>query len=255
MRGKIDEILKQKYDEVEVPSDIFDFDKILKDAKPVRKRSAVLKIAASFIVLVVAISGVAILINSNKNSNQNTVVQADNEEHNIILPTYSKEISINNSAYGFGKYFEKINIYSVEIEKIEQYSTKYNVDDNYSYPITKVKAKVINCYKGENAEEIEFWVPGGVWTVAELKNSNLPYNEIEIGANDSENIKINYYESYYISDVEVGNIYIVCLYKENDQLYVNKNSKYNFKEYNSDTNMVEMDENDWEELDLSDYLN
>ena len=31
MYGKIDDILKKKYDEVVIPSDIFDFDKILKN--------------------------------------------------------------------------------------------------------------------------------------------------------------------------------------------------------------------------------
>ena len=39
MYGKIDDILKKKYDEVKIPPDVFDFDKILKncDFKTIKK--------------------------------------------------------------------------------------------------------------------------------------------------------------------------------------------------------------------------
>ena len=258
MRGKIDEILKQKYDEVEVPNDIFDFDKILKDAKPIRKRHVILKFAASFVILVVAVFGVVIWVNNTNNNNtQNTVIQAGNEDekNDIQLPTYSKEITISNTFNKMGENLEEINIYSIEIEKIEQYSKKYDSEGNYDYPITKVKAKVINCYKGENAEEIEFWVPGGVWTLSELKDSNLPYKKEEVGFDDNEYIKINYCEAFRIASPVVGSTYITCLYDENGNLYANKDIDYCFREFDVDNNMVMNNNEEWVPLDLNVYLN
>lgn len=248
MRGKIDEILKQKYDEVEIPSDIFDFDKILKDVKPIKRKNKIVKFAASFVVIAVVVFGVFVWINKVNNS-ENTVLQA---EENTQLPTYSKEITIKNNVYSFSENIELDAVYSVEIEKILDYSTKK--EKEYSYPITKVQAKVLNCYKGDKAEKVEFWVPGGIWSLSELKMSNLIYNENDIGTDESKNIKINYYESFTIANLEVGKNYIVSLYKYNDNLYVDINADYGFKEYDPETNMVNLGDNNWEELNLSDYL-
>ena len=241
MRGKIDEILKQKYDEVEIPSDIFDFDKILKDVKPIKRKNKIVKFAASFVVIAVVVFGVFVWIN-----------KANNSENNTQLPTYSKEITIENNVYGFSENIELDAVYSVEVEEIIEYSTKN--EGEYSYPITKVKAKVLNCYKGDKAEKVEFWVPGGIWSLSELKTSNLNYNENDVGMDESEKIKINYYESFTIANIEVGKNYIVSLYKYNDNLYVDINADYGFKEYDPETNMVKLENNNWEELNLSDYL-
>ncbi len=246
MRGKIDEILKQKYDEVEIPSDIFDFDKILKDVKPIKRKNKIVKFAASFVVIAVVVFGVFVWINKVNNS-ENTILQAENE---ISLPTYSKEITIENNVYRFSKNLQIDRIYSVEIEKILEYSTKN--EEEYSYPITKVKAKVNGCYKGKTEQEIEFWVPGGVWSLSELKASNLLYNEV--GIENNQNIKINYYETWNISEPVIGKQYITFLYEENEGLFANKDVKYCFKEYDPETNMVNLGDNNWEELNLSDYL-
>ena len=249
MRGKIDEILKQKFDEVEIPSDIFDFDKILKDVKPIKRKNKIVKFAASFVVIAVVVFGVFVWINKVNNS-ENTILQA---EENTQLPTYSKEITIENNVYGFSENIELDAVYSVEVEEIIEYSTKN--EGEYSYPITKVKAKVLNCYKGDKAEKVEFWVPGGIWSLSELKTSNLNYNENDVGMDESENIKINYYEAYKIEGLQIGKKYITCLYEENNgELLASKNVKYGFKEYDPETNMVNLGDNNWEELNLSDYL-
>ena len=249
MRGKIDEILKQKYDEVEIPSDIFDFDKILKDVKPIKRKNKIVKFAASFVVIAVVVFGVFVWINKVNNS-ENTILQA---EENTQLPTYSKEITIENNVYDFSENIELDAVYSVEVEEIIEYSTKN--EGEYSYPITKVKAKVLNCYKGDKAEKVEFWVPGGIWSLSELKTSNLNYNENDVGMDESENIKINYYEAYKIEGLQIGKKYITCLYEENNgELLASKNVKYGFKEYDPETNMVNLGDNNWEELNLSDYL-
>lgn len=257
MKGKIDEILKQKYDEVEIPKDIFNFDEILKDAKPLKRKNKKLRIVASLVVVVFVAFGVFLVVNNYKqNMVPDTIVQADNNEENenVQLPSYSEEITIKGKELN-STIFEKIsNIYSIEVKNIEQYSTKYDEDGNYSYPITKVKATVINCYKGNNdAEEIEFWIPGGVWNLTQLRESNLEYNEEELEIDDNENIKVNYYETFKIANPEVGKSYITCLYEENGELYANKGTDYGFKEYNVDTNKVNFD-GQWIELDLSNYL-
>ena len=246
MRGKIDEILKQKYDEVEIPSDIFDFDKILKDVKPIKRKNKIVKFAASFVVIAVVVFGVFVWINKVNNS-ENTVLQAEN---NTQLPTYSEEITIKNNSHGLTENLKLDFVYLIEVEKILEYSTKD--EEEYSYPITKVQAKVIKSYEGDSIKEIEFWVPGGVWTLSELKDSKLSYSEDKL--KNSDYIKVNYYETWSIADPQIGNQYITCLYEENEGLFANKDVKYCFKEYDPETNMVNLGNNNWEELNLSDYL-
>lgn len=257
MKGKIDEILKQKYDEVEIPKDIFNFDEILKDAKPLKRKNKKLRIVASLVVVLFVAFGVFLIVNNYKESTtSDTLIQAGNneEKENEQLPTYTKEITINNKINEFGLKENIDKIYSVEFQEVEQYSTKYDEEEQYSYPITKIKAKVINCYKGEDIEEIEFWVPGGVWTLSQLRESNLDYGEEDFGIDDNENIKVNYYESFKIASLEIGKNYITCLYEENGELYANKNIDYGFKEYDPNTNMVNID-NQWTPLDISIYFN
>ena len=261
MKGKIDEILKQKYDELEIPKDIFNSDEILKDAKPLKRKNKKLRIVASLVVVLFVAFGVFLIVNNYKqNTISDTLIQADNNEENNQenknekLPTYTKEITVNNYAYGMGNRDKSYNIYSIKVENIEQYSTKYDEEGNYSYPITKVKANVINCYKGENAKEVEFWIPGGVWNLTQLRESNLEYNEEEIKIDDSENIKINYYEFFRIANLEVGGDYITCLYEQDGELYVTKNIDYGFKELDIENNMVMNNNKEWIELDLSNYL-
>lgn len=261
MKGKIDEILKQKYDEVEIPKDIFNFDEILKDAKPLKRKNKKLRIVASLVVVLFVAFGVFLIVNNYKqNTISDTVIQADNNEENNQenkneqLPTYTKEITIKGNELNSTTFETISNIYSIKVENIEQYSTKYDEEGNYFYPITKVKANVINCYKGENAKEVEFWIPGGVWTLSQLRESNLDYGEEDFGIDDNENIKVNYYESFKIASLEIGKNYITCLYEENGELYANKNIDYGFKEYDPNTNMVNID-NQWTPLDISIYFN
>ena len=83
MKGKIDEILKQKYDEVEIPKDIFNFDEILKDAKPLKRKNKKLRIVASLVVVVFVAFGVFLVVNNYKqNMVPDTIVQADSNEEN-----------------------------------------------------------------------------------------------------------------------------------------------------------------------------
>lgn len=258
MKGKIDEILKQKYDEVEIPKDIFNFDEILKDAKPLKRKNKKLRIVASLVVVLFVAFGVFLIVNNYKqNTISDTLIQADNNEENKNeqLPSYVKEITIDNKINEFGLKEGIDEIYAINIEKIEQYSTKYDEEGDYSYPITKVKANVINCYKGENAKEVEFWIPGGVWNLTQLRESNLEYNEEEIKIDDSENIKINYYEFFRIANLEVGGDYITCLYEQDGELYVTKNIDYGFKELDIENNMVMNNNKEWTPLDLSIYFN
>lgn len=257
MKGKIDEILKQKYDEVEIPKDIFNFDEILKDAKPLKRKNKKLRIVASLVVVIFVAFGVFLIVNNYKESTtSDTLIQADNNEENKNeqLPTYTKEITINNKAYNLGVNINIKDIYLIKIEKIEKYSEIHDEVLNYSYPITKVKANVVNCFKGDNVKEVEFWIPGGVWSLTQLRESNLEYNEEEIGVDDSENIKINYYELFRIANPEIGKNYITCLYEQNGELYVNKDTDYGFKEFDIENNMVMNNNKEWIELDLSNYL-
>lgn len=88
-----------------------------------------------------------------------------------------------------------------------------------------------------------------------MRESNLEYNEEEIKIDDSENIKINYYEFFRIANLEVGGDYITCLYEQDGELYVTKNIDYGFKELDIENNMVMNNNKEWTPLDLSIYFN
>ena len=63
MYGKINDILKKKYDEVKIPTDIFDFDKILKncDFKTIKKKKMRKKVIIVSAIIIIFITIFCIL--------------------------------------------------------------------------------------------------------------------------------------------------------------------------------------------------
>ena len=251
MKGKIEEVFKKKYDEVEVPDDIFNFDEIFEKGDKIKKKRKVYKYVASIIILLLFVTiGITFWL-YNTTNNLIRKESIDKEEENTYtsnLPGYAVEIDATN-------YFESKNdiedesVYSLKVEEILDYSTESNT--KVTYPITKVKAKVENTLVGTDKKEIEFWVLGGVMNVSDLKNSNLYYDESLISnLSDDDYVMVNYSN---IDKVVVNNTYIATLYEENNELYVSMSSKYIFREYDTNLNMVKNNNGEYEEVDLSDW--
>lgn len=90
--------------------------------------------------------------------------------------------------------------------------------------------------------------------VSELKNSNLYYDEnLILNLSDDEYVMVNYFNTDKTYEFDENNTYIATLYEENNELYVYINSEYDFKEYDTNLNMVKNNNGEYEKIDLSDW--
>ena len=204
---------------------------------------------AAVVIIAVVIALILLL----KPKNPNEVVQQSEAPTEIENVSYQKEIEAKNMSFVWHQINHINKVYSIKQTEILEYSSI--TKDNYTYPITKVKAEVLNTFSGEELGEITFWIPGGIWTVQELKNTQYYYDEKDIeNLNDNDNIYVKYYEQIKIAKPEVEKIYFVTLKEENGELYVETNAKYGFKEYNPDTNCILNANNEWELVNIEEYL-
>ena len=246
------EKLMEQYKDIEVPEGLFDLDEVFKKGDIIIKRRKIIKytvrVAAVFIIAVI-IALILLL----KPKNPNEVVQQSEAPTEIENVSYQKEIEAKNMSFVWNQINHINKVYSIKQTEILEYSSI--IKDNYIYPITKVKAEVLNTFSGEELGEITFWIPGGIWTVQELKNTQYYYDEKDIeNLNDNDNIYVKYYEQIKIAKPEVEKIYFVTLKEENGELYVETNAKYGFKEYNPDTNCILNANNEWELVNIEEYL-
>ncbi len=257
MKAKIEDILREKYDEVEVPEDLFDLETLLKDVEPLKKKNNIPKYVISILCVVIISCGIAFLVvrnNDRKDNIDESVVQqaVNNTENNVDLPEYVGTIVSFKKKYTINKR-NIIGVFVININDI----LKYDIyDDGKSkYPITKVKAEVLDDFNGNAEKEIEFWIPGGVVSVSKIKEMNLPYDENEIEKfNDNDNVMVNYYEFFPISLPEVGKTYLTTLYEREGEKYVNKDLEYGFIEFDNEEEKVKSDDGSWKEIDLDRYV-
>ena len=107
---------------------------------------------------------------------------------------------------------------------------------------------------GNLSGEIEIYVPGGIFTIKEIKEK-VKYDQInDISLlKDEDQVKVTYYNEIKISAAEEGKTYITTLNEIDGKYFVNMNIKYGFKEYDPETNIVKDDMGD-EQLDIDRYL-
>lgn len=246
------ERLMKEYENVEVPEGLFDLEEVFRKGDIIKKRQKIIKstvrVAAVFIIgMIIAI----VLLLKAKNPDE--VMQQGRTITETENVSYQKEIFAENNIKGYGIKYLNDKVYSIKLKKILEYSSI--TKDNYTYPITKVQAEVLNTFSGNTVEEITFWIPGGIWTVEELKASDYIYNSDELnGLDNNDNIYLKYYERYKIEKPELDKIYLVTLYEENNEIYVQTNVKYGFKEYNPESNCILNSNGDWEPVDIEEYL-
>ena len=246
------EKLMEQYKDIEVPEGLFDLDEVFRKGDIIIKRRKIIKytvrVAAVFIIAVV-IALILLL----KPKNPNEVVQQSELPINVGDITYEKIVNVENRSFVWVYEYLKDKVYSIKQTEILEYSSITKDED--TYPITKVKAEILNEFSGDKLGEITFWIPGGIWTVKELKSSDFIYNNDELSELvDTDKIYLKYYENIKIAKPEVGKIYLTTLKEENGELYVETNAKYGFKEYNPDTNCILNANNEWELVNIEEYL-
>lgn len=237
----IEDKLKDKYDKVEVPDYMFDTSRVFKRVEEEKKASKkIISIAASIIAILLIATALIFTMPNILKEDVNITRKGDkkNISGNILMSC--NELNIDN---------EVVNC--VIVIKIKN-NEKYQIIDNIPYTI--VKAQVLKSYLGNLTEEIEVYVPGGIFSIKDIKD-NVKYDRIDDISKfkDDDLVKVTYYNEIYIPVAEEGKTYIATLNEVDGKYFVNMNAKYGFKEYNEETNMVTINDYD-EQLDINKYL-
>ena len=239
----IENELKEKYDEVEVPSYMFDTSRVFKrvEEEKRQKRKNITRIVASIIVFfIVALILIIIIPNKNENEEYKIIEKSDN---NISI---KGEISINNSIMK-QKTTRISNLLVIRNLKNIEFVIINDI------PYTKIKAEVINTYIGSLSGEIEMYVPGGVFSVEEIYKID-GNQDIDLSKYNNEDLlKVTYYNDIYIPVAEENKTYLTTLLEIDGKLLVDIDKEYGFKEYDPETNIVKDDMGDVE-LEIDKYL-
>ncbi len=242
----IPKILREKYEQIEVPRKMFDMSKL--DESMIRKNKMKrISIAALYVIVFISIGTIISFMLkesiSSKDSNEN--IQAKIEENN---KKDEKEIYILGGVYG-----SKWNVSVVSLLKVDEILESQFIDD---VPYTKIKVTVQENFLGELKEEY-IYVPGGRFKVDDVKGkldkynlTNLDFKELD----EYNNLYINFNTGISISRPTVGEEYLVSLENRDGKLYASLNMKYGFKKYNKETNCVITDEGKEIPVDLEEYL-
>ena len=236
----IENEIKEKYDEVEVPSYMFDTSRVFKRVEEEKrnKRNLLLRIVAGIGVLAFIATFIVItLINgADRKIKTETIIKSNKVEGNIDI---SQITSLVDN-------IEPQDIVEIKVEKIEDYIIENGV------PYTKVKAKVIKSYYDNIKDKIDLYVQGGVFSAKDIKEKIINNNEVN-KYNDEDLIQVTYHNEIFIPIAEEEKTYIATIVDINGNYYVDISKAYGFKEYDPETNIVKDDMGDVE-LDIDQYL-
>lgn len=259
MREDIEEELKRKYEEIVVPDRIFDTTKIIQRVQEERKKRklkiqrTVACVVTLVLVVSLAIVGVSLKINYDrtKDINNNVGATEDNENKNTgsEIPEVSGELFVrakNDIVLG-EELVEDICI--VEVKEIKNYEIIEDI------PSTRIEAHVVKSYIGNVEGDVEMIVPGGVFTVKEIKEiPNIEENEDINNYKDEEKVNVTCYNQIYIPMAELEKTYLTTVREDENGLYVCKDLKYGFKEYDIETNTMKDIDGNSVEVNLDKYL-
>lgn len=243
----IEDRLKEEYDKVEVPDYMFDTSRVFKRIKKEKKSSKKIVIAsvASIIVILMIVLLIIFIPKTSNNDNLNIQPQAESNEITI-----AGKIDLNENYSVINIYNKNSFILIIRAKMLEDYKIIDNI------PYTKIKAEVLNSYLGNASNEIEMYVPGGIFKVKDLKEKvKLKDSDVtELSKyNDEDYLEVTYYNEVYIPIAKENGIYITTLSKIDEEYFVKMEYKYNFKEFNPETNIVKDDTGD-EPLQIDKYL-
>lgn len=240
------EKLRQEYDNVEVPKEMFDTSKL--DPSMIRKsKFKVLSIAALYVIAFISVGTlVGFMLKGNitaGNPNENDNIQAGVEQ-----PSDSeKEILIKANRLAYGNLEYKY----VNTLKLDEIIETTFFDD---VPYTKVKVSVQENYLGDLKEEY-IYVPGGRFKVEDVKDKLENYNLTNLeDLNEYNNVYLNYNTGMSISRPVVGEEYLVSLEEKDGKLFASLNLKYGFKKFDKENNCIITDEGEKIPVDMEEYL-
>ncbi|MGN1013047.1 MAG: hypothetical protein ACI4ON_04385 [Clostridia bacterium] len=249
---EIDKILIKKIEEVKVPDSIFNTKKIYERYENEQKRKKNIAKVASIVIIILMVGlALGIHINSNMNTEKIDNIGANNVEND---GSTKLEISGNLNIRLKKIILDKPNFdyfYTTQVKEI----LSYEIIDGIPY--TRLKAYVLKDYLYDEEGDVEMIVPGGIFTVKELKDNIEPEYLENIGIenyNDEDKVSVTCYNSIYIPMAEVGKTYLTSLNEQDGELFVCANLKYGFKEYDVETNTIKDIDGNSVPVDIETYL-
>ncbi len=240
------EKLRQEYENVEVPKEMFDTSKL--DPSMITKRKIkVASIAALYVIVFISVGTlVGFMLKGSITAgkpNEKDNVQAGVEENNKLD---EKIVEIKSSLL-YGKY----RCFSISSLKVDEILETTFVDD---VPYTKVKVSVQENYLGDLKEEY-IYVPGGRFKVEDVKDKLENYNLTNLeDLNEYNNVYLNYNTGMSISRPVVGEEYLVSLEEKEGKLFASLNLKYGFKKFDKDSNCIITEEGEKIPVNMEEYL-
>lgn len=253
----IEKELKRKYDEIVVPDRIFDTTRIFQRIEEERRKRKLKmqRTVACIVVLVLVISltvvGVGFKLNCNKTKNVDNIATEENKDKNIEkeIPEVSGSIVLSNFDNRSSSFTSYDYVLVVKVQEVLDYEITNNI------PSTKLKAQVVEDFVDNVEGDVEMIVPGGVFTVKELKkDAKVEENEEIKRYKDEEKVNVTCYNEIYIPMAEVGKTYLTTVKEDENGLYVCTDLKYGFKEYDIETNTIKDIDGNSVEVELDKYL-
>ncbi len=258
MREDIEEELKRKYDEIVVPDRIFDTTKIIQRVQEERRKRklkiqrTVACVVTLVLVVSIAIVGVSLKINYDrtKDINNNVGATENNENKNIEnkIPEVSGSITVKSKESFLDNDFVN-DICIVEVKEIKNYEVVEGI------PSTKIEAHVLKNYANNVEGDVEMVVPGGIFTVEEIKKgTNVEIKDDITKYNNEEKVKVIYDNNSTISMAEIGKTYLTTVKRDEDKILICDKLEYGFKEYDIEKNVAIDTDGKLIEVDLDEYV-
>lgn len=277
MKEKIDNILKNKYNEIETKINI-NTDEIINELLEKERKN---KINISFLFKMVACFSIVLLLsfgiyyynnvyqNTNSTPNSLLIGESKGKENKQPITKLTIESVENNSnnAISIGKEIPDC-IVIVKIDKILGYTNYSEKIQKYTGPTTNYKATILETLKYNNDTKkilnnnIEFFKYGGTVLISdyekilpELEKERLGFNSMSTKYKQETYINVVYDIDKELPELIEGKVYLIFLKNDNyyfDKLYITR--KYGIMEYDTNTQKVKNNiTNVWEDINLYNF--
>lgn len=261
MKRNIDELLKQKYKEIEYNNNID------VEVKNTNKNNHLYKVAS--IVLLVVLVTITVKIynpgqklvadNNDIDVNENIILDGEQKleemipEHQIVVGLKGDASHIGYATSYFTSGIDVKYVLAIKVNKILGYTNYSERQDKYSIPVTKFEAEVLKCFKGNIDGNIEINTTGGIISLADWEKTLNDEQKEKQGYNKmTQEYKENTYVEIVTSlnldraKLQIGKVYLVCL---EDDFYLYDGLRtvgvYGMKEYDMSTNSIKENNGKW----------
>lgn len=260
MKKDLDEILKEKCRQVNTN---YDF----KVKNNLGKRKIVYKLVASFTALFLIVcslyyTGLNDLENNYINCGGDNVTGLNIAEYEISEEV-NQEVRGGESQGYLGLDQNETNVVIAKIDKILGYKNYSEKLDIYSYPITCIRAKVINSLRGDIKGTFDFYNLGGIISLEDYKKivPKDKFKKIEDDLKSKKDkvdthINLTFKSSVDIPKIELGHTYMLLLRYESElfDMYTTSGFVQGIFEYDIETNKIkDGTTGKWTEIDLSKF--